>query len=382
MSASDTQTLVDALVADSQKHQEKRPVDPADPIYQAELHASLLASDVESYCVQLRRIAHLYAERGQWGNALAVTRKCVQLGHPVPLADLTVISFQNARKVEASAFMDEALRSLSQATGREREEMKRECAIALHHLGRHTEADALTTELQQQDRYEVIIHSIPLRHAALRDPEVEISELKRQQASPSESARVAIALAREHLSSQQGKPAAEKLLTFAGEQASNKLRPDAQPQLIEIARLARKHGLREIEQRAEGVFLKMSRAHAAEADWKPMHLALSAEWFAEKGETVQAEAIAAEAEAAVGKVFVLEAPAALLKLAALHHRLGHAVESTALVVKAARAGLSYPHPRARGLAATEVCLFFANAKATIPDEVTRLLTAIREAHQD
>jgi hypothetical protein len=308
--------------------------------------------------------------------------KSVTLNHPLSRVDLVSIRLEAGDREAALAALPEARTAMTQATGREREEMRREFALLLYRMGKNAEAEEIEKELQKEDRTELQIASIAVLHPPLKTAAEIKARLAAEDPGATRAARYAIAQAREHLTRDGSREAASELLVLAGELASVARRPDSHPQLLEIAKLAHQHGMKDMEERAEGVFLKLTRTASAESEWKPLHLAMAAEWLMEKGRPEEAQKLSSEAEVSVAKVFILEAPSTLLRLAALQLRLGNAAEAEALVIRAAEAGLAYPHPRARGQAATQVCLFYASRRQPIPQAVAQRLTAIREAHQD
>ncbi|HAL71115.1 MAG TPA: hypothetical protein DCP71_05005 [Verrucomicrobiales bacterium] len=149
--------------------------------------------------------------------------------------------------------------------------------------------------------------------------------------------------------------------------------PTAQRVLLDLARAAHTGGQSQLANKSMNLFLKCCEAYSDNAEWKAPFLAAAAEILIEWKRLDEARAWLKAAEATIPKIFVMDAPAAMLAIARQRVKLDGPESAEPLLLAAARAGRSHTHPRFLAETAVRICLHAEAVSSPISAEVTGIL---------
>jgi len=372
---SETEVLVDELVRDSQKHKIKRKEDPADPVWNAELAAAGLAGDLTAYNEQMLKIIRLYAQRGDFTEALYVAERLPGNGTVRAQAELALSATRAGETAVADQCVKLASEQAARLSGLPAEQVRSLRAQVLHLRGRGQEATAMQEKLGE---LELLLLESRL-HEDGRLPALTLEQAQARLAtiqSRGVAERMALfllACARQQFL-KGSIEAGRAFLPAIGKLATDEGLPHAQHVLVELARAAWMAGETKEAHKALNVFFRCCERYADGAEWKAPYLADAVALLIDWKEIDEAQAWLKVAEACLPKVFVMDAPQAILAVAKQRERLDGAAEGDRLAIQALRAGKAHPHPRVHATAAVLVWLHYAELQRPVPATVQQLLS--------
>lgn len=370
-----TEALVRRLVEESQKHQIKRQENPDDPVWNAELAAAGLAADTSAYNEQMLEVLKRYAIRGDFGEAEYVAGNLPGNGGVRAHAELALACARKGRKEDATRHVKLAADQIPQLSGQQAEKVRGTCAHVLHLIGREKEAKELQTQLGELE-----LLSLEARlHEEDRMPVLNLAQaierLARLQAKGVGELRALFLLACARQQFLKGSiETGRAFFPEVGRLATDEGLPHAQHVLVELSRAAWLAGETKEAHKALNVFLKCCEGYPANAEWKAPYLADAVSLLLDWKENDKARTWLETAEAGLSKVFVLDAPQAILAVAKQREKLEGAMAADDLVTQAAKAGRAHPHPRAHAAASVLICLYYADVGRSIPASVLKLLS--------
>jgi hypothetical protein len=373
----ESQKLVEALVADSQRHRKERKGDPNEPLRQAEEFTKLLGSDVSEFGRHQRLVVAGYCAQGRFEEALELAAEAIGGNQYIARALLADAAARAGKHDLALEQVKVALEHVNLcANGLQKDELRRHAALALLELGEKEQVAEIEKSLPPADSVELLLRQ-PLQQGAKAPSAEEIENLiKETKASARVYARLTLAWAeREFLAGR--KEEGRKLLNHAGEAATSTLDAAAHLILVDVARTAKRHGMTEEADKSLNILMHNGRGYTDSAEWKAGALVRAAILCQEWGRTKEAEELVALAETSAPQVFALFAPQAWLEVARGHLALGQTEAADRAVVNALRAGMMHPHPRVPAMAAVQICLFLAELNRNLPAPVAELLEKIR-----
>lgn len=367
--------LVARLVQESQKHAIPRNLSPTDPLFQAESYAAGLAADVSEFNVWMIEIIKAYANRGDFNSAAYLAKRLPGSGNGLAHAEIAaLLAASPGRQSEAESYLKVARKELNQVSGLPAELMRARCALALYYLGRESEAMSLEAEL---GKLELLSLNTRLHEANLL-PAISLLDAKRllvtltEQGNDERQARFLLACAQQHFkkgSPELAKPFLEEIGTMAMERGL----PTAQRVLLDLARTAHAGGQALLANKSMNLFLKCCEGYSDNAEWKAPFLAAAAEILIEWKRLDEARAWLKAAEATIPKIFVMDAPAAMLAIARQRAKLDGPDSAEPLLLASARAGRSHSHPRFLAETAVRICLHAEAVSTPVSAEVTGIL---------
>lgn len=371
----DSDALVERLVAESQKHRVIRPANPADPLWQAERQAVGLAADISSFNTWMLAILSARLERGDSAVAELADRLPGQ-GRALAHAELALAAARQRRNAEAETHLKSALEGGDRAEGPQVARLRSLAALALLHLGREDEAGRLQSRLGSFEQLELETRQIEDGLQAAPDlPAARQRILGLSEPAADElKARYLLACARRHFAAGRA-DSAEPFLEAVGEMSMQNGLPNAQRVLLDLARIAWAGGRQSTARKSLNLFLKCCEQFGDGAEWKAPFLAEAVGLLIDWRQPGEAREWLKRAEAGLGKVYVLDAPAALLAVARQRERLDGAAAGDRLVLQAVRAGRMHPHPRALAEAGVRVCLHYAAVRRPVPAAIVQAFSA-------
>jgi tetratricopeptide (TPR) repeat protein len=375
----ESEKLVESLVAESQIHKKERKGDPKEPLRQAEEFTKALGSDVSELGRHQRLVVAGYCAQGRFEEALERAEEA--FGGSQYIAR-SIIADAAARAGKFDLAREQVKIALEHvnlcANGLQKDELRRHAALALLELGDTEQALALEQVLPPVDVAELLLRRPLTGNEGAKAPRVE--EIKKLTEETKASARVhallTLAWAERQFAS-GNKEAGRTLLNHAGEAATATLDAAAHLVLVDIARTAKKHGMTEEADKSLNILVTNGRSYADAAEWKAGALVRAAMVCHEWGREKEAKELIALAEISAPKVFAIFAPQAWLEVARGHLVVGNAEAADKAVVNALRAGMAHSHPRVWAMAAVQSCLFLAEMKQPISEPVAQLLEQIR-----
>lgn len=375
----ETDALVAELVQESQAHKVERKGDPADPLYQAETFAKMLASDPDEMGLEQRWIAAEYCKQKRWDEALALVNEMAAGHGPVALAEIALAAASAGETELAATLLTKAEeRAWVCSSGGQKDQLRLHAAKTWARIGKSEKAREQADLLPVAVRAELDAVTPLFQDAPMQDTAKLEALSKEGGLSPAGISRVALASAERQLKAGHREEGL-KLLDLTGQFSTATLDASAHFTLAGLARLAKANREPDIAEKARQRLITAARSYSDEAEWKAGHLVEAAKLSLEFGKNDEAEALVAEAALTAPKVFMLFAPEAWIAVARGRLLLGQTQDSEAATVNALRAGLMHPHHRARGMAAVSTCLFYAREKRPIPAAVTKLLEEISTA---
>lgn len=375
--ASSSDALVDQLVAESQKHLVQRQSDPQSSLRRAENYAVELAGDVTLYNEWMLKIIRAYVEREQFGDAEYLVKQLPGYGRALAHAEMAVLYARQGKTVEAEKHLEMAQEHTGQAAGLTAEKIKSDSALALHILGKKTEAVGLMSGL---GRFALLDLESQLHKAGLLKAITSL-DAKRRLVSVADKgedelrARFLLACAEQHFKAGTA-DVGQEFLDAIGEIAMDNGLPNAQRVLLDMAQVAWAGGQQKTARKAMNLFLQCCQAYGEGAEWKPVFLADAVAVLVAWGFEDEAKPWLKLADQSMTGVFVLDAPKAYLAVADQYRKLGRESEVESRVTMALRSSASYKHPRAFASAAVQVCLFYATSGNEIPGNMSQTLTQL------
>lgn len=367
--------LVARLVHESQKHVTPRDVSPTDPLYQAENYAVGLAADVAEFNVWMLEIIKAYANRGDFNSAAYLAKRLPGSGKCMAHAEIAaLLAAFPGRQPEAEPYLKVALKELNQVSGLPAELTRARCALALYYLGRKEEAVQMESGL---GKLEFLSLNSRLQAADLL-PALTLLDAKRvlvtltEPGSDERKARFLLACAQQQFkkgNTDLALPFLEEIGTMSMEAGL----PSAQRVLLDLARTAHAGGQAKLANKSMNLFLKCCEAYSDNVEWKALFLAMASEVLIDWKRHDEARAWLKVAEAAIPKIFVMEAPAAMLLIAQQRERLDGAAAAEPILLAVARAGRSHTHPRFLAETAVRLCLHYNTLSRPVSAEVTKIL---------
>jgi|GEM_PF-2388086 len=377
MGSAATETLVDQLVSDSQKHVIQRQSDPQHPLRRAEAYAVGLAADLTLYNEWMLRIIRQYVEAGQLHDAEFLVKKLPGYGRALAHAEMALTYARRHENMEAERHLQQAQKYTGQATGLTAEKIRSDSALALFHLDRKPEATALMSRLGRLSllSLEGQLHEEGLVKA------IELLDAKRRLVSVSDKgederkARFLLSCAKQHFKEGTAK-SGEVFLDAIGEMAMENGLPNAQRVILDMAQVAWAGGQQKTARKAINLFFQCCQAYGDGAEWKPVFLADGVNVLLGWGLKDEVKPWLKLADQSMAGVFVLDAPQAYLAIAKQYRKMGEESEVEPRVTMTLRSSAAYKHPRAFASAAVQVCLFYANSGDEIPGNISQILTQL------
>lgn len=372
-----TEDLVSNLVAASQKHQVVRKSDPAEPARLAETYAVGLADDVSLFNEWMLRIIQAHVKAGRIEDAEYLVTRLPGYGSAMAHAEMALFYAGKKQATQAEAHLKPALKQVDQASGLLAETIRVDCILALYSLERGEETAAQQDKLGKLSllSLETRLHEENLKQPlSLQDAKKRLQEVP-EQGEDERRARFLLACARQHFQLGAADAAVPFLDEIGGMAMQNGL-PNAQRVLVDLARVAWMGGQKKVARKSLNLFLKCCESYGDGSDWKPGYIADAADLLISWGDKDEAAEWLKTGAQTIKKVFVLDAPAAILALARQQERLDGAEAADSMVVMAVRAGAMHKHPRSLAEASVRACLYYADAGRAMPEKVSQTLTQL------
>ncbi len=376
-----SETLLDQIIADSQKHAFKRTTDARHPLRLAESRAAGTAGDLSEYSELMIEIITRWAKIGEFAEAAYLADNLPASGPASAHLEIAWVLLEKGKREKAAEHAGKSLETLEQARGRKAELLRTRYCELLYSLGRESEAKTEELRLSELAKLELEARlqslqskpALSLQQAQARMAQCEDRGVDRVRAT------FLLGCANRQLSDGNQKAGLE-LLQEVGRLSTRDGLPSAQRMLIELARSAYAGGEFKEADKAIKLFLEIIKTYADAADWKAPYLAEALDVLIDwKGRDKQVNDWLKVGEAGLSKVFVMEAPKSALALARVAQRAAGFVEADRLVMLAAKAGRSHPHPRAQATSAVLVCLFYSDAGRAIPADILKVINPQTEA---
>lgn len=376
-----SQALLDQIIADSQKHAYLRTTQANHPLRVAEAIAAGAAGDLGEYNDLMIEVITRWARAGELSEAGYLAENLPAEGSARAHLEIAFAQFHNGHRDLAATHAAKALETIEQARGRKAELLRTRYAELLYVLNRADEAKVVESRLSDLAQLEL---EAKLQVLKVR-PVLNLTQAKERMARCEDRGvdrvRTAFLLgcADQQLREGHQKEGLE-LLQEAGRLATRDGLPSAQRALVDLARIAHAGGEFKEADKAIKLYLEILKTYAEAADWKAPYLAealdLLLDW---KGREDLVREWLKVAEAGLAKLFILDVPKSTLALARIADRLEGAMEGDRLVMQAARAGRSHPHPRAQASAGVQICLHYADLGREIPVEILKVINPQMEA---
>jgi hypothetical protein len=366
--------LIARLVADSQQHRVQRKQDPADPLRRAENAAVGLAGDVTEYSRWMVEIIRRYAERGDENEADYLADQLPGTGSALAWVELAQLAANKGKRERAEQCLIKLMGCLGSLSGQRAEEVYGRWAETLYVLDRNEEALAKAKMLSEVELLELDARLQAQGKAPLLNLEEAQARAQECRAKGVDRVRAQFLLSCAQHQFRKGSHAvALTILPEVGRLATSEGLPTAQRELIDLAKTAWNAGETAEAQKAMNVFFKCAELFPDGMEWKTIYLSEAALVLHDWKKADAVDAWLAKAEAGLPKVFVLDAPRAILALAKVREKVKGILEGDRLAMAAARAGMRHPHPAAQAAAAVRICLYYADAKRPIPEAAWTIL---------
>lgn len=376
----DTAKLVDQLVKDSKRLEINRPSDPASPLRLAEEYAAWIAGDVKEYTEVMVKIILLHVEAGDDIDALYLAERLPGSGRLQSHAALALHLADEGKKEQSIQQQEEAERWLFQGSG----VILQKALLNLLIAARITE---------QQDR--IIKHKDKLTE--INQIELDIAYIERGLNKPQSSqegeakmvaleargveelkARFMMANADAQLA--KGNTAeGEKCFDQAGKWASSNGLAHEYRVMLDLAKLANKFKMKERAEKCLTIYLQACDRFSMAAEWRAPYVVAAVEVLLEWDRKDQAIKWLKSARDGASKVYIVDAAESHISTARIVERLEGPAAADTVVLSALRTGLLHPHPRVKGRAAVNACIYYHEMARAVPEAVIKLLQKTREA---
>lgn len=376
-----SQTLLDQIITDSQKNAFHRTTDSGHPLRLAESLAASVAGDLSEYNDLMVEIIARWAKSGEFAEAEYLADNLPASGPARAQLEIAWVLFRDGKREKAAEHLKRSLETMDQARGRKAEVLRTRYCELLYSLDRVAEARSMESRLSELARLEL---DARLQRLQL-NPALDLAQAQQRLAQCEDRGvdrvRAAFLLGCADRQLRDGnQKAGLELLQEVGRLATRDGLPSAQRVLVDLARTAHAGGEFKEADKAIKLYLEIVKKYADAADWKAPYLAEALDVIVDwKGREKQVNEWLKVAETWLPKVFVLEAPKSALALARVAERVAGTAESDRLVMMAAKAGRSHPHPRAQANAAVLVCLFYTDAGRAIPADIRTIINPQAEA---
>lgn len=378
-SAVSTEKLIEELVADSQKHAKPRAEYPKrDSIRLAESCANLLAADVPSYTARLGDVVTANLKAGRLDDALLISEKMRLLGEESGFTQLMLYHLHAGRKSEAAALIPDIEKSLPRLSMVRRRNAERDIAVTKGLMAEKSDNLDYLKHLEPDIRLEA--ETEWLRAGKLAEPPKTLDAVKarisKEASGTQASVRFAITAlekALPSLSEEQAGP----FIDYVGPLCTESHHPGAHHGLLDLARVLWPHEkLRPQARKAMNRYLAQTAAYPEQAEWKGPYFADAVPVLLEWGEKELATKAAKDAREKLEKVFVADAPRALVAAARAAHLVGSETERDQALADAVASARRYPHPRIGADAAVECCLLHAELDLPLSDKAYEQIAAL------
>lgn len=369
----ETAQLVADLVAESKRNQIVRKHEPGDPLAQAEIQATGLASDVTLYSQRMVEIIVKYAERDDWKNAEFLADQLPGNGAAMAHAELSVIAARKGSVKDVEKHAQAATQNSGNLLGVSSANVKSNISYAWYLAGNMTKANEVRTGLEELDSLllDIKLHRDDLI-ASLTLTEVKQQLALMKTAAPDASkAEFMMACAKQQYT--RGKAdLAEPFLDVIGSLALQNGMPNSHHVLLSLARTAWMAGKNDKARKSLNLFLKCCESYSAEADWKVPYTAEAVGVLNDWKEASLAKSWIKKAQDSVNKMFILDAPKAILAVAKQIERIEGSEAADMLVKEALIIGEKAVHPRSKASAGLDVCLYYADAVRPLPERIQEI----------
>ncbi len=376
-----SQSLLDQIIRDSQKHAYTRRTGPEHVLRQAEAQAAGLAGDIAEYNDWMVEIILRWTRAGEAGEASYLADNLPGSGPARAHLEIAAVLIQEGRRPAAGEHLKKARETIEQARGRKAEILRTRQAELLYRIGQKAEADTVAKALGglASLELEARLQALELGGAlTLAEAQARLAQCEERGVDKVRASFLLACAARQLRAGHQA--AGMELLREAGRLSTRDGLPSAQHLLVEVAGTAYAAGEFAEADKAIKLYLEIVKTYADAADWKVPYIADALELLHSwKGREPLIQGWLKAAEASLPKVFILDAPRSILALARVAEKVGGPAEADRLVLLAARAGAGNQHPRGRAAAAVQICLYYADAGRPVPAAAAAIMNSQPEA---
>jgi hypothetical protein len=381
-----SEEIVRQLVEDSQKHKKERVLKEDDALHQAELACVMLATDVSSYTDHLGEVQTACLNAGRIEDARFLSARMSELGNDTGISQLLVAHARAGRAREAWETLEQLKKNMSRLTTHRRQMATRHIALS---LGLMMDAEPDISRMQEHVTAQDLLpeHLLEIeaewiqsgRKPAPKTVTEVLARIQKTPVSPLAGGRYAIACADRQLADTKTKTEGVATVAQAGKICLETPHVTAHRLLLDLARVAWRHELREDARKAMSLFLKVCATYAPKAEWKAGYLAEAAILLHEWQETELAAKAMTDAREALKIVFVADVGRELVATARAAHTLGQHDQRDRAALDALRSAAIHPHPRVHGDAAVTVCLLYASLNEPLPPPVREALRKLHDS---
>jgi tetratricopeptide (TPR) repeat protein len=366
--------IVEALVQDSKRLEVKRLSDPTSPLRIAEEYAAWIAGDVSEYADVMVTIIKRHMAAGQPVDASYLTERLPGTGSLQAHAALARHFAEKGRDAESITHQKEAETRLSQSSGQTLQKVLIDLLTAARLTDQTAFYEMHIGKMADITKLEVDLVCLQTGHDKTPGSEEAMKRVGEMQSKGVDElkARYMMAVSAAHLA-KGNKEEGEVCFDEAGKHATARGLTHEYRVLLDLARLANKHGMIERAEKSMSIYLRACERFTKSAEWRAAYLTGAAETLLEWGRAEDAEKWLKSAREGASEVFVAYATEAHLSTAPLVEKMESREVADALVLEALRAGLVHPHRRAKGRAAVQTCLYYHDRGRSLPEPVLKLL---------
>lgn len=366
--------IVEAMVQDSKRLEVKRLSDPTSALRIAEEYAAWIAGDVSEYADVMVTIIKRHMAAGQPVDASYLTERLPGTGSLQAHAALARHFAEKGRDAESITHQKEAETRLSQSSGQTLQKVLIDLLTAARLTDQTAFYEMHMGKMADITKLEVDLVCLQTGHDKTPGSEEAMKRVGEMQSKGVDElkARYMMAVSAAHLA-KGNKKEGEVCFDEAGKHATARGLTHEYRVLLDLARLANKHGMKERAEKSMSIYLRACERFTKSAEWRAAYLTGAAETLLEWGRAEDAEKWLKSAREGASEVFVAYATEAHLSTAPLVEKMESREVADALVLEALRAGLVHPHRRAKGRAAVQTCLYYHDRGRSLPEPVLKLL---------